>query len=198
MQLRDCYGDVTTGNISTESNVIKANSDFLAVPWAQAGTVCVNPLNRNGAIPEDTPLIYNINNDGERAPINEFNFAPHDNSLLAIAGQDGSAGFYRIPVGGLTEDIKDSELRIQASDKRLLSIDWHPLASGVVFTSAADKTVAFWDVEAGGSKTFQLPDVHKGLLTGTSWNLDGSQLATCAKDKTLRVFGRLAPSVKYA
>lgn len=110
MQLRDCYNDVTVGNISAESYVIKANSDYFAVPWKTAGGVCVVPNGRNGAIPEDTPLIININDDGETTTVNEFNFSPHENSLLAIAGQDGSVGLYRIPDGGLTSDLKDVSL----------------------------------------------------------------------------------------
>ena len=105
MQLRDCYGDVTCGNISSESTVIKANEDFFAVPWNQPGSICVVPLTQHGAVPEDTPLVVNINNDSETVAVNEFNFSPHDNCLLAIAGQDGSAGVVRIPESGLTQSI---------------------------------------------------------------------------------------------
>jgi coronin-1B/1C/6 len=43
-------------------------------------------------------------------------------------------------------------------------------------------------LEAGGSEITRLPDVHKGLLTNASWNYEGSLLATCCKDKFLRIF----------
>jgi hypothetical protein len=56
-------------------------------------------------------------------------------------------------------DQAQAELRITSSDKRLLSVDWHPLASGTLYTTAADKTVAFCDVEAGGTQFSTLPSV---------------------------------------
>jgi len=188
MQLRDCYGDVTCGNISAESYIIKANSQFIAVPWKQSGTVCITPIDKHGAIPEETPLIVNVNDDCETTTVNELNLSPHDNCVLAIAGQDGSVGIYRFPETGLTENITNAETRVQASEKRLLGVDWHPLASGVIYSTAADKTISFFDLEAGGNELFKLPQVHKGLLTSNSWNGEGSLLATCAKDKMLRIF----------
>ena len=78
---------------------------------------------------------------------------------------------------------------MQASDKRLITADWHPLASGIVVTSAADKTVKIFDVEAGGAELFELPAVHGGLLANLTWNGDGSLLATSCKDKHVRIFG---------
>ena len=89
----------------------------------------------------------------------------------------------------LINQNEKAELRFPASDKRLLSVDWHPTASGVVYTASADKEVALWDLEAGGSEITRLPSVHKGLFTNGSWNYDGSLLATCCKDKFLRIFG---------
>jgi coronin-1B/1C/6 len=82
------------------------------------------------------------------------------------------------------------ELRINASDKRLLSVDYHPLASGVLITAAADKKIALWDLEAGGAQRVTLPDAHKGLVSNWSWNYEGSLLATSCKDKKLRIFGK--------
>jgi len=188
LQLRDCYGDVTIGTISTESAVIKANETFWAVPWKTPASVCVVPHTRVGTVPEETPLIIN-NNDGDKVGINEFNFAPHNADIVALAGQDGTAAIYRIPSeNGLSSNVNDAEVRIQASDKRLLSVDWHPLASGTLYTTAADKTVSFFDVEAGGAQFATLPNVHGGLLTNTSWNYDGSLLVTAAKDKLVRIF----------
>uniref|UniRef100_A0A7S4MP39 DUF1899 domain-containing protein n=1 Tax=Vannella robusta TaxID=1487602 RepID=A0A7S4MP39_9EUKA len=174
--------------MSAESYVIKANSEYFAVPWTTTGSVCVVPLDRHGAIPEETALIVNVNDECETTPVNEFNFSPHDNNLIAVAGQDGGAALYRFPEGGLTENVTQAGLRIQASEKRLLNVDWHPTASGIFFTVAADKTVTFWNGEAGGAELFKLPQVHKGLLTSTSWNQEASQFATCAKDKMLRIF----------
>lgn len=187
-QLRDCYGDICIGQCSTESTVLKANDQFFALPWADKGSICITPLPRVGTVPEDTPLILNINEDQERTAINEFEFSPHDNQLLAAAGQDGGLAAFRIPgAEGLTANVDQAVVRIQASDKRLLSVGWHPLASGVVYTASANKKISFFDLEAG-SELFTLPEVHKGLFTNGSWNKDGSLFTTCCKDKKLRIF----------
>lgn len=187
-QLRECYGDICIGQSSTESAVLKANDQFFALPWAEKGTICVVPLPRVGTVPEETPLFFNINEDQDRTAINEFEFSPHDNQLIACAGQDGSVAAFRIPgPDGLTENIKEASVRVQASEKRLLSVGWHPLASSVVYTASANKQISFFDLEAE-SVLFDLPAVHKGLFTNGSWNKDGSQFATCCKDKKLRIF----------
>jgi len=77
--------------------------------------------------------------------------------------------------------------KITASDKRVLIVDFHPLASDIMVTADASKVVKIFDIESSQEK-FTLPDVHKGLLTNFSWNGDGSLLATSCKDKMLRIF----------
>jgi len=84
--------------------------------------------------------------------------------------------------------------KINASDKRVLLIDFHPLAENTFTTADAGKTVKIFDIENSTEK-FTLPDVHKGLISNLSWNGDGSLVATSCKDKILRVFDPRAGSV---
>jgi len=133
-------------------------------------------------------LLHHLNEDTDHVQINELAFSPNNSNLLATAGNDGSVCIFDVPSTGLTQHVKSASLSLKASEKRLLGIDWHPLASGIFITSSADKKVSFWDVEAGGSEMLSLPSVHKDLLTNWSWNDDGSLLATHCKDKFLRVF----------
>eukprot|EP00276_Gloeochaete_wittrockiana_P016241 CAMPEP_0184347066 /NCGR_PEP_ID=MMETSP1089-20130417/15226_1 /TAXON_ID=38269 ORGANISM="Gloeochaete wittrockiana, Strain SAG46.84" /NCGR_SAMPLE_ID=MMETSP1089 /ASSEMBLY_ACC=CAM_ASM_000445 /LENGTH=401 /DNA_ID=CAMNT_0026677981 /DNA_START=41 /DNA_END=1246 /DNA_ORIENTATION=+ len=195
-QLRDTYGDALVGSVSGESHVLKANKTFFALPWVKTGTVCVVPINRIGNIPEATPLFVYHDQESYATQINEIAFNPHDDFQLATAGNDGGIGVWRIPgPEGLSADITQPELRFQAGDKRLLGLDYHPLASNLVISVAGDKKVAFWDLEAGGAESLVLPDVHKGLLTNWSWNYDATLLSTACKDKKLRVFDPRASQV---
>jgi len=66
-------------------------------------------------------------------------------------------------------------------------VDFHPFASGVLVTIGADKDVKLWDVEAGEER-LTLPKEHRDVVASFTWNEDGSQLATFAKDKKLRLF----------
>ena len=105
-QLRDCYGDLLLGQISTESKVIKANDQFFAIPWRTPGSLAVVPLSRVGTVPEETPLFINSGEDG-KVQINEFEFSPHDNNLIAAAGQDGFVATFRIPgENGLSSNVE--------------------------------------------------------------------------------------------
>lgn len=190
-QLRDCYGDIRIGQCSFESNVLKANADFFALPWATPGSVVVVPLEQKGAVHEETPLIL----DEDKETINELNFAPTNNFVLATAHQNGSAKLWTIPQGGLTSNIENPTVVINASPKRLLYVDFHPLASDVVITAAADFEVKLWDANSAGAEKLAIPKVHKGIITSVAWNLDGSLFATSCKDKTLRVIDPRSNSV---
>jgi coronin-1B/1C/6 len=185
-QLRDCYVDVRLGVFSQEANPLTASAFFYAVPWTVAGTICVVPLERFGSVPEETPLIMN-DTEGENA-FNDLKFCPYDDRLLGAACQDNCARFWRIPAGGLTQNITSSDAILKGHNKRLLLLDFHPLASTITLTSGADNEVKLWDLENPGSPVVELPNVHKGMVTSVSWSHDGGLFATACKDKNLRLF----------
>jgi len=176
------------GSCHTESTVLTATDRQVALPWIKPGTVCVIPLDRVGTVPEETPLLHHLNEDGDHVQINELAFSPNKANLLATAGNDGSVCVFDVPEAGPTEHVKNAMLSFQASEKRLLGVGFHPLAEGLLITSAADKTVSLYDLSAGTSPLLSLPKVHKGLLTNWSWSPSASLLATHSKDKMLRVF----------
>eukprot|EP01094_Clydonella_sp_ATCC50884_P029598 TRINITY_DN931_c0_g1_i3.p1 TRINITY_DN931_c0_g1~~TRINITY_DN931_c0_g1_i3.p1 ORF type:complete len:427 (+),score=156.24 TRINITY_DN931_c0_g1_i3:86-1282(+) len=188
MQLRDTYGDILTGSCHSESTIIKANSKFFAMPWAPTGSVCIVPLARVGTVPEETPLVHYRDAEGDKCQVNELDLSPCADNLLLTAGNDGGLAVWDIPAEGLTANITTPTVRVQASEKRLLVAKFHPLASGIAVSGAADKVVKIWDIEAGGSEVSALQQEHKGLLTDLAWNHEGSMLATSCKDKKLRVF----------
>jgi len=189
-----CYGDIRIGNVSPESNVIKVNSTFFAVPWQIAGGVAIVPLEKTGAVGDvgETPLILNQSEEGEHN-INELNFSPFDDHLLATAGQDGKARFWKIPFGGLRENITEALSTLDASSKRLLTVEFHPLSKNVVLTAGADYEIKLWDLSVN-SPNITIPAVHKGLITNVSWNaVQGDLFVTSCKDKALRLFDPRSP-----
>eukprot|EP01118_Nematostelium_gracile_P013716 TRINITY_DN5211_c0_g1_i3.p1 TRINITY_DN5211_c0_g1~~TRINITY_DN5211_c0_g1_i3.p1 ORF type:complete len:371 (-),score=111.83 TRINITY_DN5211_c0_g1_i3:9-1121(-) len=170
------------GSVQSESTVIKANSKFIAVPWGSAGCVGIVPTSQKGAIATEFPVIYH-----EENTVNDFEFHPFDDSLLVTATNNGAAAFWSIPEGGLTKDLTNPISTIEASDKRLLTLGFHPLAADTMVTVDAGKKVKIFDVSAQAERLC-LPDVHKALLNNFCWNKTGDLLATEAKDKTLRIF----------
>jgi len=179
-QATDNIGGIALGSVSPDSNVIKANKKFIAVPWKVPGTLAVIDAATKGALPEEIPLI--AQDDG----INEFNFHPFHDNIIATAAQDGSVKLWNVPDGGLTADNTTPVANLHGHSKRLMYVDWHPLANNVLLSATADE-VKLWDAEAG-QVSAEFPKVHKGQVTSVVWSYDGSLAATAAKDKALRVF----------
>jgi len=157
------------------------------VPWKVPGAIGVVSTSTKGTIPEEIPLI--TQEDG----INEFNFNPFDDYLIAAASQDGAARLYKIPDDGLTKDITTPTATLSGHTKRLMYVDWHPLALNVLVTATTDE-VKLWDVGAEKPVT-DFPKVYKGQVTSVTWNYDGSVCATASKDKALRVVDPRSASV---
>lgn len=183
-QQRNCFNNVNVGSPAPDADLIRANGRYFAVPWATPGTLCVVPLATPGAVDRDNlPLIV----QDDEASVNAFAFHPFDDHLVATATQDAKAHLWRFPEGGLTEDITTPVQTFAGGHAtRLVLIDFHPLAEGVLVTVGADKTVRLWDVESAGERVV-LTD-HRDQITSLTWNPDGSQLATFCKDKKQRIF----------
>jgi len=178
-QPTECIGGLAVGAISPDSNVIKSNIKFIAVPWKIPGAIGVISTSTKGTIPEEIPLIT------QEEGLNEFNFSPFDDNLIAVASQDGAARLYQIPDEGLTKDLTTPVATLSGHTKRLMLVDWHPLVNNILATATADE-VKLWDVSAG-TPVLDFPKVYKGQVTSFAWNYDGSVVATASKDKNLRL-----------
>jgi len=181
-QTQDCTFGVNLGSVQVESIPLRVNSHLFAAPWNVSGCVVVLPISFKGSLCPEQPLIIH-----DEKSVNDFNFNPFDDQLLATACSDGTVSLWRIPDGGLTGNLSNPERSLEASDKRLLNVYFHPLASDVLATIDAGKTIKLFDLE-GGQERFTFPNVHKAIPTNLSWNALGNLCATCCKDKILRVF----------
>ena len=64
-------------------------------------------------------------------------------------------------------------------------IAFHPCAENVLASTSLDYSVKIWNVETGKDEiTLQ----HNDFVTSISFNYNGSLLATCARDKKLRIW----------
>eukprot|EP00026_Physarum_polycephalum_P002569 Phypoly_transcript_02576.p2 GENE.Phypoly_transcript_02576~~Phypoly_transcript_02576.p2 ORF type:complete len:389 (+),score=74.22 Phypoly_transcript_02576:1524-2690(+) len=186
-QPTECIGGINAGAVSPDSNVIKSNTKFIAVPWKVPGAIGVVSTTTKGTIPEEIPLIT------QEEAINEINFNPFNDHIIAAASADGAARLYTIPDEGLTKDITTPTATLSGHSKRLMYVDWHPLVNNVLLTATNDE-VKLWDVSSQSVAT-EFPKVYKGQVTSVSWNYDGSVCATASKDKALRIVDPRANSI---
>ena len=114
-------------------------------------------------------------------------FNPFNASHLATAANDGVLRVFEIPAGATAGRTPSEAITtIQASPKRLLSIEYHPMADGIILTSSGENDVKLFDVASGAAKV-SVSGAHKGVVTSTSFSNDGSLIVTTCKDKVLRI-----------
>ncbi|PRP83466.1 actin binding protein [Planoprotostelium fungivorum] len=186
-QPTECINGVKIGSVQLDANPVKANGRFLAVPWALTGTVAVIPLSHKGSVHPEHPLILQ-----EDRTVNDLQFASTDDNLLATANSDGTVSFWRIPDGGYEQSPAAPEREYKVSEKRVMNLSFHPLASDVLLTADAAKSVQLWDVSTGQSRA-SLPD-HQAAPTSFCWSADGKLVASSCKDKKVRLFDPRASS----
>lgn len=62
---------------------------------------------------------------------------------------------------------------------------FNPVAENVLLSSAADLLIKLYDIQKGSE--MQEVSVHADIVNSLTYNYDGSMLATCSKDKKLRL-----------
>jgi len=184
-----CYTELRTDVPAWDSNFIKANSTFFAIPWSGGGgAVAVLPYAQTGKQPADMPVI-----SGHSGQILDFDFNPFNDSLLATGSTDTTVKIWGIPEGGLKENLTTPLVSLDI-DKKVGLIQFHPTAGNVLATAAVDSLVNLWDIETG--KVGYKIEGHGSTVQSLSFNKNGSEFVTTCKDKKLRIIDpRASPQV---
>ena len=90
----------------------------------------------------DLPLIK-----GHAGPINDFEFSPFNDSLLATASEDATIKMWIIPEEGIVKDVTECDAELRGHSKKIIFSKFHPSADTTIASAAADMTVKIWDVQ---------------------------------------------------
>ena len=83
------------------------------------------------------------------------------------------------------KDITEPVKVLSGHSRKVGLIEFHPCAENVLASSSLDYSVKIWNTETGKDEiTLQ----HKDLVTSFAFNYNGSLLATCSRDKKLRIW----------
>ena len=167
-----------------ESNVLHASERFLAVPLSKpGGQVGIIPVEQTGRQPTKLHAVVN------GAELLDLAFDPFDPYVLATATDDGSIRIWRIPEGGLTEDVATPVRRMIGHQHRVNLIRYHPLAKDIIISASpelSEPTVRLWNT-ATGEEVGKLAG-FQDLVFDVSVSYDGALIAVVSKDKKIRVF----------
>jgi len=113
------------------------------VPWKSSGggVIAVFKAYEYQRFEADLPLIK-----GHGGPINDCEFSPFNDSLLATASEDASIKLWIIPEEGIVKDVTDCDAELRGHAKKIILSRFHPCADMTIASAAADSTVRIWDV----------------------------------------------------
>lgn len=165
-----------------DSDGFQVNQEFVAFPLSgPGGQIAVVPLTKPCRLPDSgLPTIQC------GSGIMDFAMDPFNKQKLAAACESGFVSIWEIPKGGLTETINTPSVVLKGHEDKPHIVKYHPLASGVLASSALDLTVKIWDINKA-KDVITLTD-HTQQVFSLSWKSDGTQLATVSRDNKVRVF----------
>lgn len=95
---------------------------------------------------------------------------------------------WTIPAEGFgkdTENITAPALEFAGHNRKVGHVLFNPVAENVLLSSAADLLIKLYDVQKGSEK--QSIQGHPDIINSVAYNYNGSIVATCCKDKKVRL-----------
>ncbi|KAH7408815.1 hypothetical protein DE146DRAFT_647250 [Phaeosphaeria sp. MPI-PUGE-AT-0046c] len=183
-----CYDNLRISKNAWDTNLIKANPEYIAVNWESSGggAFAVIPLSERGRAPDQIPLFR-----GHTAAVLDTDWSPFNDSLIASASDDGKVFIWKVPENfTLHTDAEEPadvapQAKLSGHMRKVGHVLFNSAAENVLASSSGDYTVKLWDVEAGAAK---LTLKHKDIVQSLSWSADGALLVTTSRDKKLRVW----------
>ena len=169
---------VTT--VSTEGRYIAVNGNFLAMAWNNQGEIVVVDSLKPISIKPDQPRLK-----GHRANVLDIEFSPFSSDLLAATYDDCAVLLYKIPEGGLTENITKEVQCYQKHQKKVPLVNFNPIASDVVCSGAFTGEIHVWNALKGETFCELKADDTPTCL---SWSPNGVLVGATLKNKFMEIF----------
>jgi len=180
-QRNQFFENVKADNSSSETDSIKANKKWFAVPWKGMGLVGVFDIKKPLRI-SDTPGLIECGSNQLDMDWNPFN-----DDILATGLENAKIKIWKIPEGLSTmkSNYFDESVALSGHYSKVTVTKFHPVASNVLASASYDMTVKFWDIEkANNVSTFE---GHPEYIQDFTWDYNGSRFATSCKDKHIRI-----------
>ncbi|KAH7348942.1 hypothetical protein BKA65DRAFT_501756 [Rhexocercosporidium sp. MPI-PUGE-AT-0058] len=183
-----CYDNLHISRNAWDTNLVKANPEYLAVNWEASGggAFAVIPVNEKGRLPEQIPLFR-----GHTGPVLDTDWNPFNDRIIASASDDGKVFIWQVPQGfSLYSDAEEPTdvapvSKLTGHSRKVGQVLFNPAAENILASASGDYTIKLWDVESGKA---HLTLKHGDIVQSLSWSANGAMLATTSRDKKLRVW----------
>ncbi|EHK41139.1 uncharacterized protein TrAtP1_004556 [Trichoderma atroviride] len=183
-----CYDNLRISRNAWDTNLVKANAEYLSVNWESSGggAFAVIPLNEKGKAPDQIPLFR-----GHTATVLDTDWNPFNDHIIASASEDGKVFIWEVP-----QDFSlytDAEVipdvspvsKLGGHTRKVGQVLFNPAAENILASASGDFTIKLWDVGTGQS---HLTLQHTDIVQSLSWNASGNLLVTTSRDKKIRVW----------
>ncbi|KUJ07225.1 DUF1900-domain-containing protein [Mollisia scopiformis] len=183
-----CYDNLHISRNAWDTNLVKANPEYLAVNWEASGggAFAVIPVNEKGRLPEQIPLFR-----GHTAPVLDTDWSPFNDRLIASGSDDGKVFIWQVPQGfTLYSDAEEPQdvapvSKLTGHSRKVGQVLFNPAAENILASASGDYTIKLWDV---GTSKSHLTLKHGDIVQSLSWSANGSMLVTTSRDKKLRIW----------
>ena len=177
---KEKYTNCLVSTVSTEGRLIAVNCNFLAMSWCNAGEiVVVDSSNQISVHPNQARI------KGHRANSLDLEFSPFSSDLLATSFDDGFVLLYKIPEGGLTENMTQEVQVYNKHSKKVPFVTFNPIASDVICSAAFNGEIHVWSTIKGETAC----EVNsEDTPTCVNWSPNGVLIGSTTKNKFMHVF----------
>jgi len=183
------YDGVKPTRSAWDSNKVTSSGKFLGVIWDTAGGGAFGVIDANSKGKQgQLPLVA-----GHSGEVLDIEFNPFNDNIIASVSDDGYCKIWRIPEGGLTENITTPVQSLSGHKRKVGTLNHNPIANNILATTSTDMSVKIWDVEAGSS-VYDISG-HSDIIQSSCWNWSGDLYATASKDKKIRVIDPRSNSI---
>ncbi|CAK7270092.1 Coronin-like protein crn1 [Sporothrix epigloea] len=183
-----CYDNLHISRNAWDTNLVKANPEYLSVNWESSGggAFAVIPVNERGKIPDQIPLFR-----GHTAAVLDTDWHPFNDHVLASASDDGRVFVWQVPDNFTLHTDADQIVdvapssKLQGHSRKVGQVLFNPAAENILASASGDLTIKLWDITTGqAALSLKQSDIVQSL----SWDPSGSLLATTSRDKKIRVW----------
>lgn len=113
------------------------------MPWKSGGggPIAVVDANDHRKFPIAIPVLT-----AHQDKISDLCFSPFHENILLTASFDSTLKLWKIPDGGILQDVKNCDMDFRGHSKKVLLAKWNPTAENCMASAGQDGHIKIWDV----------------------------------------------------